>query len=463
MGNIKGRQVRRRTSNREAEVKPWGPGAKADLPIASQDTESPMFGADLMEVVCDRDNLRAALKRVRSNKGSPGVDGMRVDDLGEHLRVHWLRIKEALLQGGYVPQPVKRVEIPKPGKRKEKRKLGIPCVLDRFIQQALLQVLQRRWDATFSEHSYGFRPGRSAHQAVAKAQSYLKSGYGVVIDLDLESFFDRVNHDRLMSRLAQQIADKRVLKLIRGYLQAGILENGLVSVPKEGTPQGGPLSPFLSNVVLDELDKELVRRGHRFVRYGDDCNIYVKSQRAGERVKDSLTRFITQRLKLRVNEAKSAVDVPAKRKFLGFTFTAGRSANRRKIAPESLRRFKARVRQLTRRNWSISMAERVRRLKIYLTGWRGYFGFCETLSVLRDLDGWIRHRLRCVQWKQWKVYGRRKAELIRLGVDPGLAHTTAWSAKGPWRLSQTPGVFFALNNGYFDALGLPRLDSRACI
>jgi len=463
MGDMKGRQVRKRTSNREAGVKPWGPVAKADLPIANRSAESPMFDAELMEVICDRDNLRKALRRVRSNKGSPGVDGMRADDLADYLRVHWPRIKELLLAGEYVPQPVKRVEIPKPGKGREKRKLGIPCVLDRFLQQAMLQVLQGRWDATFSESSYGFRPGRSAHQAIARAQMYLNSGYGIVVDLDLERFFDRVNHDRLVSRLSREIADKRVLKLIRGYLKAGILEDGLVSVPTEGTPQGGPLSPFLSNVVLDELDKELERRGHRFVRYGDDCNIYVKSRRAGERVKGSLTRFITHRLKLRVNEAKSAVDVPQQRKFLGFTFTAGRSANRRKIAPESLKRFRARVRQITRRNRSISMAERVRRLKIYLTGWRGYFGFCETPSVLRDLDSWIRHRLRCVQWKQWKVYGRRKAELIRLGVGSELAHTTAWSAKGPWRVSHTPGVLIALNNSYFDALGLPRLDPRASI
>jgi len=388
---------------------------------------------------------------------------MRVDELADYLRVRWPEIKESLLKGEYVPQPVKRVEIPKPGKKKEKRKLGIPCVIDRFIQQALLQVLQSRWDGTFSEHSYGFRPGRSAHQAIAKAQSYLKTGYGFVVDLDLEAFFDRVNHDRLMSRLAPQIGDKRVLKLIRAYLQAGILENGLVKVPTEGTPQGGPLSPFLSNVVLDEWDKELERRGHRFVRYGDDCNIYVKSRRAGERVMSNLRDFITHRLKLKVNEAKSAVDVPQKRKFLGFTFTGGRLANRRKIAPESLRRFRARVRQLTRRNRSISLEERIRRLKAYLLGWRGYFGFCETGSVLRDLDSWIRHRLRCVQWKQWKVYRRRKAELIRLGVSPELAHTTAWSAKGPWRLSHTPGILIALNNGYFDALGLPRLDLRVSI
>ncbi len=458
MGDVKGRHVRRRTSNREAEVKPRGPGAKADLPLAGRDRENPMFGADLMEVICTRDNLRAALKRVRSNKGSPGVDGMAVDELADYLRAHWPAIKEGLLKGEYVPQPVRRVEIPKPGKKEEKRKLGIPSVLDRFIQQAILQVLQRRWDGTFSEHSYGFRPGRSAHQAIAKAQSYLRSGYGYVVDLDLEAFFDRVNHDRLMSRLAQRIGDKRVLKLIRAYLQAGILENGLVKVPTEGTPQSGPLSPFLSNVVLDEWDKELERRGHRFVRYGDDCNIYVRSRRSGERVLASLRGFITKRLKLRVNEAKSAVDVPQKRKFLGFTFTAGRSANRRKIAPESLRRFKARVRQLTRRNWSISMEERVQRLRTYLMGWRGYFGFCETGSVLRDLDSWIRHRLRCVQWKQWKVYRRRTAELIRLGISPDLAQSTAWSAKGPWRISHTPGVRIALNNGYFDALGLPQLD-----
>jgi len=459
---MKGRQVRQRTSNREAEVKPWGPGAKADVPLADRAIENPMFGTDLMEVVCHRDNLRAALKRVRGNKGSPGVDGMTVDELGGYLRAHWPQVKEALLKGEYVPQPVRRVEIPKPGK-KERRKLGIPSVVDRFIQQALLQVLQSHWDGTFSEHSYGFRPCRSAHQAISKAQSYLKSGYGYVVDVDLEAFFDRVNHDRLMSRLAARIADKRVLRLVRAYLQAGILENGLVKVPTEGTPQGGPLSPFLSNVVLDEWDKELERRGHRFVRYGDDCNIYVRSRRAGERVMASLRRFITERLKLKVNEAKSAVDVPQQRKFLGFTFTAGRLANRRKLAPESLQRFKARIRQLTRRNWSISMEERIRRLKSYLDGWRGYYGFCETRFVLRDLDSWIRHRLRCVQWKQWKIYRRRRAELIRLGVSPELAGTTAWSAKGPWRMSHTPGVRMALNNGYFDALGLPRLEPQANI
>ncbi len=419
-----------------------------------------MLGADLMEAICDRDNLRAALKRVRQNKGSPGVDGMTVAALPGYLKGHWPRIKERLLSGEYCPKPVKRVEIPKPGSPGQKRKLGIPCVLDRFIQQAVLQVLQGRWDAEFSDHSYGFRPGRSAHQAVARAQGYLKAGYEWVVALDLERFFDRINHDRLMSRLAVQVADKRVLSLIRAYLNAGVMENGLVCVPTEGAPQGGPLSPFLSNVVLDELDKELERRGHRFVRYGDDCNIYVRTQRGGERVMRSVSRFITERLKLKVNETKSAVDRPQNRKFLGFTFTGGKSPNRRKLAPESLRRFKARVRQLTRRNWSISLEDRVRRLSSYLLGWRGYFGYCETRSVLRDLDSWIRRRLRCVQWKQWKVYRRRKGELLRLGIDPEFAHVTAWSAKGPWRLSHTPGVRIALPNSYFDALGLPRVVSH---
>lgn len=415
-----------------------------------------MFGKELMEEICERNNLKAALKRVRRNKGSPGVDGMTVEELPDYLKTHWLAIKARLLEGCYHPQLVKRVEIPKPGST-EKRKLGIPCVLDRLIQQATLQVLQRKWDQAFSDSSYGFRPGRSAHQAIARAQSHIKAGYGYVVDIDLEKFFDQVNHDRLMSRLAMRIVDKRVLKLIRVYLRAGILENGLVSVPSEGTPQGGPLSPFLSNVVLDELDKELESRGHRHVRYADDCNIYVSSLRAGERVMRSVSRFITQRLKLRVNEGKSAVDIPQNRTFLGYTFTGGKSPNRRKIAPKSIKRCRAQVRRLTRRNWSISLADRIKRLSRYLMGWRGYYGYSETPSVLRDLDSWIRRRLRCVVWKQWKVYRKRKRELIKLGISGKLAHATAWSVKGPWHSSHTPGICIALNNGYFVALGLPRL------
>ena len=457
MQTEQGRQVRERTSSREAEVKPLGPGAKAEVCIASQEAESLMFGKQLMEDICERNNLRAALKRVRRNQGSPGVDGMTVDELPEYLKTHWLAIKASLQEGRYQPQAVRRVEIPKPGST-EKRKLGIPCVLDRFIQQAILQVLQRQWDQTFSDSSYGFRPGRSAHQAIAKAQSYIKAGYEYVVDIDLEKFFDQVNHDRLMSRLALRIADKRVLKLIRAYLRAGILEHGLVSVPTEGTPQGGPLSPFLSNVVLDELDQELESRGHRYVRYADDCNIYVCSRRAGERVMRSVSKFITERLKLKVNEGKSAVDMPRNRTFLGYTFTGGKLPNRRKIAAKSMQRFRAEVRRLTRRNWSISLEDRIERLSRYITGWRGYYGYCETSSVLRDLDSWIRRRLRNVVWKQWKVYRKRKRALIKLGISDSLAHTTAWSAKGPWRLSYSPGVHMALTKKYFAALGLPRLE-----
>ena len=456
MQTRKGRQVPQRTSNSQAGVKPREAGARADVWIADQNSERLMFDAALMEAICERENLKAALRRVKQNKGSPGVDGVTVDELPAYLKAHWTEIKEQLLNGAYQPLPIKRTEVPKPGSR-DQRKLGIPCVLDRFIQQAILQVLQGPWDQTFSEHSYGFRPGRSAHQAIGQAQGHIKAGYGIVVDIDLEKFFDRIGHDRLMSQLAQRIADKRVLRLIRAYLQAGILENGLISRPREGSVQGGPLSPFLSNVVLDELDQELEARGHRFTRYADDCNIYVKSERAGQRVMASISRFIAQRLKLKVNTEKSAVEKPQNRKFLGFSFTAGNAPNRRKIALASIQRFKAKVRSLTRRNSSISLEQRIEKLAAYLRGWRGYYGFCETAKVLRDLDSWIRRRLRCVIWTQWKVYRKRKKELIRRGVGEELAHTTAWSAKGPWAICHTPGVRIALNNQYFDALGLPRL------
>lgn len=458
MSNIKGSKSRiNRDSNQEAEVKPQGLGAKADLLITIQKTKSLMFGADTMEEICKRNNLLEAIKRVRQNKGSPGVDGMTIDELPQYLKENWRKIKDQLLKGEYQSQPVKRVEIPKTGS-KEKRKLGVPTVVDRFIQQATLQVLQKQWDKEFSEHSYGFRPGRRAHQAIAKAQSYVKDGYRYVVDIDLEKFFDRVNHDRLISRLTSRIGDRRVIKLVRSYLSAGILENGLVSTPKEGTPQGGPLSPFLSNIVLDELDKELELRGHCFVRYADDCNVYAKSRRAGERVMRSITQFIENRLRLKVNKAKSAVDIPQKRKFLGFTLTDGKNPNRRKIAPESIKRFKSRIRQLTRRNRNINPEDRIAKLSVFLTGWRGYFGYCETPSVLRDLDSWIRRRLRCIQWKQWKTYKRRKIKLKKLGINEDLAQTAAWSSKGPWRMSHTPATRIALNNKYFDALGLARLE-----
>lgn len=439
-----------------AEVKPRGPGARGDSLAAREHTERPMFDENMMEEVVARRNMQAALNQVRANKGSPGVDGMSVDGLPDYLEAHWPEFKGQLLAGTYQPQVIKRVEIPKPGGQ-ERRKLGIPCVIDRLIQQAILQVLQWRLDPTFSAFSYGFRPGRNAHHAVAQAQAYIEQGYHVVVDIDLEKFFDQVCHDRLMSRLAERIADKRLLKLIRAYLQAGILEDGLVTQPGAGTPQGSPLSPFLSNVVLDELDKELEARGHRFCRYADDSNIYVRSIRSGERVMTSISRFITGRLKLKVNASKSAVGQPQKRSFLGFSFTGGKSPNRRKIAPEALARFKARVKELTRRNQGRNLGQVITTLSQYLRGWIGYFGFCQTSSVLRDLDSWIRHRLRCLQWKQWKVYRRRKAELIKRGIQPDLAHTTAFSAKGPWRISHTPAVRMALNNQFFDRMGLIRL------
>jgi RNA-directed DNA polymerase len=372
--------------------------------VAERSAESPAISEALMEEVIEGENLKQALGRVKANKGSPGVDGMMVEELTGYLKEHWPSIREHLLSGIYKPQPVKRVEIAKPGGGI--RKLGIPTVLDRFIQQAVMQVLQRRWDPTFSQRSYGFRPSRSAHQAVAQAQQYVAGGYRWVVDIDLEKFFDRVNHDKLMGEVAKRITDKRVLKLIRAYLSAGVMENGLVSAMEEGTPQGGPLSPLLSNIVLDELDQELERRGHRFVRYADDCNIYVGSRRAGQRVMESITGFITTRLKLRVNSEKSAVGRPWERKFLGFSLTSNREP-RRRIAPQAVKRFKERVRELTRRTRGISLEEMVKQLTVYLRGWREYFGFCQTPSVLQSFDEWVRHRLRAMAWKQWKR-GRRR-------------------------------------------------------
>jgi RNA-directed DNA polymerase len=428
-----------------------------ESPKAKRKAESPAIGEQLMEEVIERENLREALRRVKANKGSPGVDGMGVDELAGYLKEHWPAIREHMLSGTYKPQPVKRVEMKKPGGGI--RKLGIPTVLDRFIEQAAMQVLQRRWDPTFSQHSYGFRPKRSAHQAVAQAQQYIAEGYGWVVDIDLEKFFDRVNHDKLMGEVAKRITDKRVLKLIRAYLEAGVMENGLVSSMEEGTPQGGPLSPLLSNIVLDQLDRELEKRGHRFVRYADDCNVYVRSQRAGLRVMESLVKFIMVRLKLRVNSEKSAVGRPRERKFLGFSFTLNREPKRR-IAPQAVKRFKERVREMTRRTRGVSLEEMVKQLTVYLRGWREYFGFCQTPSVLQSLDEWVRHRVRATAWKQWKQGRRRFAELRKRGVGKDLAAQTAGSAHGPWRLANSPALNMALPNAYFSSLGLPTLAAR---
>ena len=425
-----------------------------ELSTAKHDTESPASTEHLMEEVCQRENLKKALKRVRQNKGSPGVDGMTVKELPDYLMEHWPMIRDQLLNGTYQPQPVKRVEIPKPGGGV--RKLGVPTCLDRFIQQAVLQALQERWDPTFSEHSYGFRPGRSAHQAVAQAQAYIAEGYDYVVDIDLERFFDRVNHDKLMGRVAKRVSDKRLLKLIRALLNAGVMENGLVSPTDEGTPQGGPLSPLLSNLVLDDLDAELEKRGHRFVRYADDSNIYVGSERAGLRVMASISQFITKKLKLTVNRDKSAVGRPWERKFLGFRFTSGRVL-KRSIAPPVRRRFKKRIREITWRTRGVSLQRMVEDLSRYLRGWRGYFGFCETPSVLRELDSWIRRRLRSVVWKQWKRGRKRFAELRARGVGKDLAAKTAGSCHGSWRLARSPALSIALPNAYFTSLGLPSL------
>src|SRR6201997_946254 len=334
--------------------------------------ERPANTSRIMEEVCERGNLKEALQQVRNNKGSAGVDRMTVEQLGDYLKQHWLSIREQLLNGTYEPKPVRRVEIPKPDGGV--RKLGIPTVLDRFIQHAVMQVLQRRGNPTFSQNSYGFRPRRSAHQAVAQAQQYIAQGHGWVIDLDLEKFFDRVNHDKLMGQIAKRVEDRRLLKLIRAFLNAGVMENGLVSPSVEGTPQGGPLSPLLSNLVLDELDRELERRGHRYLRYADDCNIYVRSQRAGQRVMEGITRFITHKLKLKVNEAKSAVARPQERKILGFSFSTG-SEVKRIIAPKALERFKHRIREVTRRAKGVSMEKTIAELAPYMRGWRSYFGF----------------------------------------------------------------------------------------
>jgi RNA-directed DNA polymerase len=424
---------------------------------AKRGTESPAIGERLMEEVCERENCKQALARVKANKGSAGVDGVTVHELPEFLNQHWPAIREQLLSGTYKPQPVKRVEIPKP--EGGMRKLGIATVLDRFIQQAVMQVLQRRWDRTFSEHSYGFRPGRSAHQAVEAAQKYIADGYRWVVDLDLEKFFDRVNHDRLMAKIAERVSDKQMLKLIRACLTAGVMEGGLVNPVDEGTPQGGPLSPLLSNIVLDEFDRELERRGLRFARYADDCNVYVRSRRAGDRVMKSLTRFIATKLKLKVNEQKSAVARPGDRKFLGFSFTKA-GVPKRRIAPKAVDRFKQRVRELTRRTRGVSTERMAEDLSRYLRGWIGYFGKCQTPSVLQGLEEWVRRRLRSAIWKQWKRGSVRFAELRRRGVGKDLAAQTAGSSHGPWRLANSPALSIALPNAYFDSLGIPRLTIR---
>ena len=412
----------------------------------------------LMEEVVESKNLKEAYRKVVRNGGAAGVDNMLVSELKPYLKKEWQKIKEELLSDQYKPQPVRRVEIPKPG-GKGMRKLGIPTVVDRLIQQAVLQVLDPIFDPGFSESSYGFRKGRSAHQAVLKAQEYVASGKRWVVDLDLEKFFDRVNHDVLMSRVARKVRDKRVLRLIRRYLQAGIMDGGLVEPTREGTPQGGPLSPLLSNILLDELDKELERREHAFCRYADDSNIYVASKRAGERVKESITQFLAKRLKLKVNEEKSSVDRPWKRKLLGYSMTTDKEP-RLKVSPESEARFRMKLKELFRRGRGWSLKRTIETMESLLTGWMNYFKLARVKATFERLDQWIRRRLRCILWRQWKRPRTRAKKLMRRRLSEERARKSSGNGRGPWWNAGAQHMNLAYPKSYFDRLGLVSLLDR---
>jgi group II intron reverse transcriptase/maturase len=427
-------------------------GRSVEAPPAEQGSGHP--GSNLMELALTRPNLKAALKRVRKNKGGPGIDGMRTEDLLAYLWRNWDAIRAQLLAGTYQPSPVRRHQIPKSDGGT--RELGIPTVLDRFIQQALLQVLQPGFDASFSKHSYGFRPKRSAHDAVRAAKRYVEEGRRVVVDVDLEKFFDRVNHDVLMGKLAKRIRDRRVLGLIRGYLEAGVMAEGVVMERPEGTPQGGPLSPLLANVLLDEVDKELEKRGHAFVRYADDCNVYVRSPRAGQRVMELLRRLF-ERLRLRVNESKSAVDLAKHRRILGYSFyDAPGEKVKLQVADKPLATLKARIRRITRRTGGRSMTQVVDELKEYLPGWRNYFSLAETPQTFARLDKWTRHRLRALYLKQWKRGPTAYRSLRAYGASHHVAALVAANMCYRWKTSRY-ALNAALPNSHFDALGLPRL------
>lgn len=421
---------------------------------AAADGQTKAEGLRLMEAVVERNNLWRAYERVVRNKGAAGVDGLTVTDFKAWLQQHWSAVRRALLAGEYMPMAVRKVEIPKPNGGV--RLLGIPTVLDRLIQQALLQVLQPVFEPGFSEHSYGFRPGRNAWQAVQRAQGYIREGRRWVVDLDLEKFFDRVNHDILMSRIARKVRDERVLKLIRRYLEAGLMADGIVSARTEGTPQGGPLSPLLSNILLTDLDCELERRGHRFCRYADDCNIYVGSEMAGRRVMKALTEYLERDLRLRVNREKSAVARPWGRKFLGYSFTWHKHV-RLKIADASLKRLKDKVREIVVGNASRSLAAVIHDLNPVLRGWTSYFRLTEVKGVLQDLDGWVRRKLRCLLWRQWKRPSTRNRKLQARGLEEVRAYKSASNGRGPWWNSGTSHMNAAYPKSFFDALGLVSL------
>jgi RNA-directed DNA polymerase len=426
----------------------------SDEPQRTNAEMGPHTWKELMEEVVAPDNIAAAMKRVRANKGSPGIDGMTVDELPAFWQRNEASLREQLLAGSYQPTPVRRVTIPKPDGGE--RELGIPTVMDRLIQQAILQVLGPRFDAGFSTHSHGFRPGHSAHNAVMEAQQHIQEGFDWVVDVDLERFFDRVNHDVLMGRLARRIEDKRMLRILRGFLNAGIMLNGVAIDQDEGTPQGGPLSPLLANVLLDEIDKMLEARGHRFVRYADDCNVYVRSQRAGERVMATMRRELSK-LRLQINEAKSAVDRPWKRKFLGFTFRGRGRETRRRVSPRAIEKAKDRIRELTNRNRGASIPKVATELATYLKGWLQYFGICEVPRPRLDLDKWIRARMRLLQLKQWKRGSTAYQRLGAMGVTgPAQTHTSQHLRRW-WYAAHSPGITAAMPIAYFDRLGLPRL------
>ena len=459
MSSLRNEQGRQKHPDRETgeptqQVKPVGEVQSAE-PFPARDNGK--SDERVWEAVFARENMQTALKRVESNKGAAGIDGMEVQDLRGFLKEHWLEVREALESGKYRPSPVRRVEIAKPDGGV--RQLGIPTVVDRLIQQAIAQVLTPLFEAVFSPHSYGFRPGRSAHQAVQQAQAYIREGYDWVVDIDLEKFFDRVNHDMLMARLARVVKDKRVLKLIRAYLNSGVMVNGVVMETGEGTPQGGPLSPLLSNIMLNDLDRELEERDHKFVRYADDCNIYVKTQRAGERVLESVKQYLEKKLKLKVNPKKSKVERATRAKFLGFSFWKRKGEVLIRLANRTKERFVEKMRRLTKRTRSGKMEDIVSGINRYTRGWIGYFRLATTPSVYQGLDEWIRRRLRQMQWKRWKRGTTRYRELVRLGVPRERAALGAIGTS-PWRISRSPIIHEALSNAFWQNTGLESITER---